>query len=210
MHDLRKLSDKRVQVSSFRQDSDLSSLNINVLDDIDVEDCPDIVFRYYEDTDDLAVYFVKASPGIIDYCEDASDDILVSYDSNDKIVSVDIDGISKILQYHMFDVKEEVDEKPPFTLNSVYYQDSDILKVYFIDFIPSASTVCKKTDIEDIEIEVDDTGRIVCILFCNANEKIAKPITEEERKSLALKCEEETKELVKWSNRIVHAYDRKF
>jgi hypothetical protein len=37
---------------------------------------PDIVFRYYEDTDDLAVYFVKASPGVIDYCEDASDDIL--------------------------------------------------------------------------------------------------------------------------------------
>ncbi|CAG8655219.1 uncharacterized protein OCT59_021832 [Rhizophagus irregularis] len=171
---------------------------------------PDIVFRYYEDTDDLAVYFVKASPGVIDYCEDTSDDILVSYDSNDKIVSVDIDGISKILQCHMFDVREEVDGKPPLMLNSIYYRDSDTLKVYFIDFIPSASTVCKKTDIEDIEIEVDDTGRIVCILFCNANEKIAKLITEEERKSLALKCEEETKELEKWSNRIVRVYNGKF
>ncbi|CAG8655204.1 4099_t:CDS:2 [Rhizophagus irregularis] len=31
MHDLKKLSDKRVQVSSFRQDSDLSSLDIDVL-----------------------------------------------------------------------------------------------------------------------------------------------------------------------------------
>ncbi|POG58372.1 uncharacterized protein OCT59_021832 [Rhizophagus irregularis] len=206
MHDLKKLSDKRVQVSSFRQDSDLSSLDIDVL----VEDWPDIVFRYYEDTDDLAVYFVKASPGVIDYCEDTSDDILVSYDSNDKIVSVDIDGISKILQCHMFDVREEVDGKPPLMLNSIYYRDSDTLKVYFIDFIPSASTVCKKTDIEDIEIEVDDTGRIVCILFCNANEKIAKLITEEERKSLALKCEEETKELEKWSNRIVRVYNGKF
>ncbi|CAB4487742.1 unnamed protein product [Rhizophagus irregularis] len=188
MHDLKKLSDKRVQVSSFRQDSDLSSLDIDVL----VEDClfsftpqcgyarPDIVFRYYEDTDDLAVYFVKASPGVIDYCEDTSDDILVSYDSNDKIVSVDIDGISKILQCHMFDVREEVDGKPPLMLNSIYYRDSDTLKVYFIDFIPSAST------------------------------KIAKLITEEERKSLALKCEEETKELEKWSNRIVRVYNGKF
>ncbi|PKC02404.1 hypothetical protein RhiirA5_37171 [Rhizophagus irregularis] len=105
---------------------------------------PDIVFRYYEDTDDLAVYFVKASPGVIDYCENTSDDILVSYDSNDKIVSVDIDGISKILQCHMFDVREEVDGKPPLMLNSIYYRDSDTLKVYFIDFIPSASTVCRK------------------------------------------------------------------
>ncbi|RGB22258.1 hypothetical protein C1646_68261 [Rhizophagus diaphanus] len=170
---------------------------------------PDIVFRYYEDTDNLAVYFVKASPGVIDYCEDASDDILISYDSNDKIVSVDIDGISKILQCHMFDLREELDGKPPLTLNSIYYRNSDTLKVYFIDFIPSASTVCKKTDIEDIEIEVDGTGRIFCILFRNANKRIAKPITEEERKILALKCEEETKELEKWSNSIVHAYDGK-
>lgn len=140
---------------------------------------PNIVFRYYEDNDDLAVYFVKASPGIIDYCEDASDDILVSYDSNNKIVSVDIDGISKILQCHIFDVREKVDRKPPLMLNSIYYWDLDILKVYFIDFIPSASTICKKTDIEDIEIEVDGTGWIICILFCNANKStVAKPITE--------------------------------
>ena len=171
---------------------------------------PNIVFRYYEDTDDLAIYFVKASPGVIDYCEDASDDILVSYDSNDKIVSVDIDGISKILQCHMFDVREEVDGKPPLTLNPIYYGDSDTLKIYFVDFIPFASIVCKKTDIEDIEIEVDGTGRIVCILFRNANKRIAKPITEEERKILALKCEEEAEELEKWSYNIVHAYDEKF
>ncbi|CAB4384499.1 unnamed protein product [Rhizophagus irregularis] len=31
MHDLKKLLDKRVQVSSFHQDSDLSSLDIDVL-----------------------------------------------------------------------------------------------------------------------------------------------------------------------------------
>jgi len=107
-------------------------------------------------------------------------------------------------------IREEIDGKPPLTLNSTYYRDSDTLKVYFIDFIPSASTVCKKTDIEDIEIEVDGTGRIVCILFRNADKRIAKPITEEERKNLALKCEEKTKELLKWSNSIVHAYDKKF
>jgi uncharacterized protein YuzE len=171
---------------------------------------PDIVFSFYEDTDDLAVDFVKASPGVIDYCEDVSDYILVSYDSNGKIVSVDIDEISKILQCHTFDVREEVDGKPPLTLNSIYYRDSDTLKVCFIDFIPPASTVCKKTDIEDIEMEVDGTGRMVCILFRNASERIAKPITEEERKNLALKYEEETKKLLKWSDSIVQKYDGKF
>jgi hypothetical protein len=107
----------------------------------------------------------------------------------------------------MFDVREEVDRKPHLTLNPIYYGDSNTLKFYFVDFIPSASTLCKKTDIEDIEVEVDGTVRIVCILFRNASERIAKPITEEERKNLALKCEEETKELEKWSNSIVHAYD---
>uniref|UniRef100_U9TAY7 Uncharacterized protein n=1 Tax=Rhizophagus irregularis (strain DAOM 181602 / DAOM 197198 / MUCL 43194) TaxID=747089 RepID=U9TAY7_RHIID len=35
-----------------------------------------------------------------------TDDILVSYTRDEKILSIDIDGVSKTLQCHMFDVRE--------------------------------------------------------------------------------------------------------
>ena len=55
-------------------------------------------------------------------------------------------------------------------------------------------------------MERDDAGRIICILFCNATKRIAKPISEEERKKLARICEEEAKELTKMQYKIVKKY----
>ena len=141
---------------------------------------PDIVFRYYEDTDNFAFYFVKATPGVVEYSDNATDDILVSYTRDNKIVSIDIDGVTKSLQCHMFDIREVIDGKPPLTLNPIYCEDSDTLKIYFVDDIPSTSTLQNnsvKTEIEDIKVKRDNTGRIICILFCNAKTRIAKPIS---------------------------------
>ena len=104
---------------------------------------PDIVFSYYDDTDNLAFYFVKATPGVICDCINATEDILVSYTHDYKIVSVDIDGISRTLQCHMFDVREVIDGKLPLTLNPIYYEDLDTLKIYFVDYT-FTSTLRKK------------------------------------------------------------------
>jgi len=57
----------------------------------------DMVFRYYEDTDDFALYFVRATPGVIYYCDNATYDVLVSYTHDDKIVSIDIERVSRAL-----------------------------------------------------------------------------------------------------------------
>src|SRR5581483_2049976 len=123
---------------------------------------PDIVFRYYEDTDNFAFYFVKATPGVVEYSDNATDEILVSYTRDNKIVSIDIDGVTKSLQCHMFDIREVIDGKPPLTLNLIYCEDSDTLKIYFVDDMPSTSTLRNnsvETEIEDIKVERDNTGR---------------------------------------------------
>jgi hypothetical protein len=74
--------------------------------------------------------------GVIYYCDNAADDILVSYTHDDKIVSVDIDRISRTLWYYLFDVREVIEGKLPFiTLNPIYYKDSDTMKIYFVDSI---------------------------------------------------------------------------
>lgn len=174
-----------------------------------VKNWSDVVFRYYEDTDNFAFYFVRATPGVIYYCDNATDDILVSYTHDDQIVSIDISRVSRTLQCHMFDSRETIDGKLPLTLNRIYYEDLDTLKVYFTDHILLASTLPNgsvKTDIEDIEVERDNTGRIVCILFRNAKKKIAKPISEEEREKLARICEEEAEEFDKKQYEIVKKY----
>jgi len=167
---------------------------------------PDIVFRYYEDTDNFAIYFIKATPGVIDYCDNATDDILVSYTRGDKIVSIDIYGVSTSLQCHMFDTRETIDGKPPLTINSIYYEDSDILKIYFVDQPPTNTLQDMETDIEDIKVERNNTDRITCISFHNAEKRMAKPISEEERENLARICEEEAKEIAKQQYEIVKKY----
>ncbi|GBC37195.1 hypothetical protein RhiirA1_420164 [Rhizophagus irregularis] len=45
------------------------------------------------------------------------------------------------LQCHMFDVREIIDGKPPLTLNPIYYEDSDTLKIYFVDYMSPTSTL---------------------------------------------------------------------
>jgi uncharacterized protein YuzE len=167
---------------------------------------PDIVFRYYEDTDNFAIYFVKATPGVVDYCDNATYDILVSYTHDDKIISIDIDGVSSALQCHMFDSREVIDGKPPLTLTPIYYEESDTLKIYFVDHMPPISALREETDIEDIKVERDNMGRIICILFCNADMRIATPISEEEREKLARISEEKANEFAKWQDEILKKY----
>lgn len=55
--------------------------------------------------------------------------------------------------------------------------------IYFINYILSIS-IFVKSDIENIKVEQDNIGQIICILFCNTKIKITKPIFEEKRENL--------------------------
>ncbi|PKK70315.1 hypothetical protein RhiirC2_850017 [Rhizophagus irregularis] len=119
---------------------------------------PDIVFRYYEDTDNLAIYFVKATPGVhIIVIIIVIMPLMISLYLIPMMIS-DIDGILRTLLYHLFDVREVIEGKLPLTLNLIYYEDSDTLKIYFVDPISFTNILRNnsvKTDIEGIEVERD-------------------------------------------------------
>lgn len=131
----------------------------------------------------MDIYFIAVTPGVERHCVEATADILVSYDHNDKIVSVEIDDVSSLLHW-------------PFTLNPVYNEISDTLNVNLVYPIPSMK--CKKTEIDCTEIGIDDTGKIVCLSISNARDNIEKPLSDEERNILAKKSEEYREKLAKW------------
>ena len=60
---------------------------------------------------------------------------------------------------------------------------------------------CKKTEIDYIDIGMDDTGKIVCLTISNARNNIEKQLSDEERNILAKKSEEFREKLAKWSIR---------
>ncbi|GBC00273.1 hypothetical protein RclHR1_00380041 [Rhizophagus clarus] len=107
----------------------------------------DTVYRYYEDTDTLSIYLAKASSGVVRYCKEANDYILVSYDDDDKIVSVEIYGASELLCCHLFDTSETIDNKPQLSLYPVCYEDRDELEVFLNDFKPSTFQETEDKDI---------------------------------------------------------------
>lgn len=62
-------------------------------------------------------------------------------------------------------------DKPSFTINPTYDEERDVFKINFSESI--FMTTFQKTDVEDVEIEIDDEGRLVTILFRNASIKTA-------------------------------------
>jgi hypothetical protein len=71
-------------------------------------------------------------------------------------------------------------------IKQIYYEDSDTLKINFVNVNPLPTKI-QKTTIDDIEIETDSAEKISSLLFHNARKHIAKPLTEEERNFLQKK-----------------------
>ena len=117
---------------------------------------------------------IRVTPGLLKYCDDITDDILIAIDHEDKILSFEIYFASMIL--HVFGDQE----RPLFTIHPTYDEDSDILKFNFVNFTPPMITL-KKTEMEDIKVEMDDVGKIVSVLFYNASNRVLKTVSEEER-----------------------------
>ena len=92
---------------------------------------------------------------------EANDDIIVFYDKKGKIIAFELFGVIEIFGF-----------KPPFVVNPIYHEDSDILMFNFVKLI-SRKVKFQETELKDIEVGLRDTGKIVSILFRNASNNIA-------------------------------------
>jgi hypothetical protein len=78
-----------------------------------------MVFSYCKDTDSLDIYFIDVTPSVISYCNEAAYNLLISYNHHDKIVIVEMDGVTDLLYW-------------PLTPNPIYNETSDTLKINLI------------------------------------------------------------------------------
>ncbi|RHZ72583.1 hypothetical protein Glove_242g123 [Diversispora epigaea] len=117
-------------------------------------------FTYYDDSNALVINFTEEPREL---CEDATKYLLVYYNNTDKIKSIRIDDPPKF-------IRGIASEKPSFALNPTYDEKRDVFKINFAD---SVSTTFQETNVEDVEIEIDEEGKLVTILFRNASTKMA-------------------------------------
>ena len=76
------------------------------------------VFRYYESTDTLSIYFIETVPGLIYETDSILPGLLVDYTKKDHLVSMDISTDSGRLPCHMYDTHTTIDLKPPLVLSN--------------------------------------------------------------------------------------------
>ncbi|CAB4437641.1 unnamed protein product [Rhizophagus irregularis] len=166
----------------------------------------DTVFKYYEDTDTLLIYFAKATSGVIRQSREPNDYTLASYDGDDKIVSFEIWEASKLLCCHLFDTSEMIDNKPPLSLYPICYEDRDELEILLIGSKPSFITF-KKTEDKDFEVGMNDENKIVTLLFHNVSSRLAKTLPEKEREKLAEEARLRSLEDAKWDRLLLNKQD---
>ncbi|CAB4384895.1 hypothetical protein RhiirA5_349331 [Rhizophagus irregularis] len=158
-----------------------------------------ISFEYHEDADAFLIDFIKPSLGIVRSTNEINNErnILVSYDSNNKIVSIEILEASELLHQYLVDTQATLDSKHPPNFYPIHYKNQDKLIVYFIDInsfnIPSIKY--QKTKEKDFELGMDGE-KIFLLLFHNVSNRIAKSLSEEERIKLAKDVE-----LSRWERR---------
>lgn len=131
----------------------------------------DISYKDYEDTDTLLIYFAKVSPGGVKSINNVNNErIIVSYDANNKIVSIEI--------LEAFGTQATL----PLTFYPVYYKKHDKLMLYFVDINSTNISTFEpqETKEKDFEVVMDDE-KIVLLLFHNVSSRIAKTLPEEEQ-----------------------------
>ena len=129
-----------------------------------------MVWRYY-DSDDLGIFFVKAGSDMISVSDQVADHIVVDYDDNNKLVSIDINAASDILPpCHFFDTVEDVDGKAQFTITQQFDAMRDELTIFFMD--AKKRDAEQQTDDERLVLGLDATGKLACITVRMASSSI--------------------------------------
>jgi len=129
------------------------------------------VYFYDEEVDIISLYFARKSSGYNHSEEAIENKILVSYDNDEKIVSLDIFKASKNLSCHLYDLQVEIDNKPPLVLLPVYSKSRDELRVYFHGSI-SPTITFERSEEEGIEVAMNDSKKIIALLFRDSSKKV--------------------------------------
>jgi len=140
----------------------------------------DTSYEYYEDANIFSIFFTKQSDSFCFYCEHI-ENILISYVLDQKIITIEILEALDCLHCHLFDTKEAKGNQPPLRLYAIYHEGLDELRIYFVDTVPSKTTLREIEWEEDIFLQEDDNKKIVALLVRNAGNRIVRGFSEEER-----------------------------
>ena len=99
-----------------------------------------IKYTYYADTGTLALYFTEALPGVIRHSADMPPGVLVDYDKDERIVSVDLMSAAESTACHFFDVPGAVDGKAPLAVMWDYNAEQDSVTVHLAGCTPPGVT----------------------------------------------------------------------
>jgi hypothetical protein len=91
----------------------------------------------------------------------------LSYDCDGKIVAVELYFVTNLIH------ARSVQGERYFVISTSYYEESDILKISFVNYTPPVIKL-KRTAMKDIEMEVDNAEKIVSLLFYNVSNRIFK------------------------------------
>lgn len=139
-------------------------------------------YAYYEDADIFSIHFMRKYDVLHNYCDHIGN-LLIGYVLDNKIISIEIFDASTFLCCHLFDCNERIDDKPPLFLYSIYYEDRNELSVYFTGYPPT--TRLQSIEIEkDVLMQISDNGKLVALLIRNAEDRIAREISKEDREKL--------------------------
>ncbi|RIA93026.1 hypothetical protein C1645_819961 [Glomus cerebriforme] len=129
------------------------------------------VYFYDEEVDIISLYFARKSSGYNHSEEAIENKILVSYDNDEKIVSLNIFKASKNLSCHLYDLQVKIDNKPPLVLLPIYNKSHDELRVYFHGSI-SPTIIFERSEEEGIEVAMNDSKKIIALLFRDSSKKV--------------------------------------
>ncbi len=87
----------------------------------------------YWDTKTLAIYFTRATPGVIDHTDHIAQAIVVDYTASEQLVSLDLNYAPHHSVCHFYDTDQWVGDKQPLKVTWDYDPASGDLYVYLTE-----------------------------------------------------------------------------
>mmetsp|Transcript_25264 Transcript_25264/g.35396 ORF Transcript_25264/g.35396 Transcript_25264/m.35396 type:complete len:179 (+) Transcript_25264:444-980(+) len=133
------------------------------------KDWSDLVYRYFVDVDALKLYFVRIVPGMVATSDDLDPGLTVDYDTNNKILAVEVQTCSKLLVSIPYG--KEGMKKRAMELCAYYDAQQDIFEVFFL--FPEALPVrTSRLDDTSIHLLYNSDSQIIGLRFLEASKTI--------------------------------------
>jgi len=135
-------------------------------------DWGDLVYRYFADVDAVKLYFIKVVPNMIQDSEKITPNIVGDFDSEGRLVALEILNTTHLLACHFFETTETIQSKRPLLLHTSYDKKSDICAVYFTD--PNCSKLERLSEAPSIVQGLSADSKIEVLYFLDASKTLRK------------------------------------